>query len=165
MILNEGTIMRTFRRVLPYLIINVSGFSSDHTGDSLLVGPEPPGEAAASPAAIHTGSRQSQSECSAPRIVPTPPPLDQLVIEINNVFGVGDLQTEAVRLQRLGEGELWLTGWQLKDGDGNIYIFPELLLNKDGASKSIPERAQILSSSFTGGLHRRLLTPEKKYSY
>jgi hypothetical protein len=125
--------MRTIRRVLPYLIINVLVSAATTLGilywwdQSRPVQPPP-----VLPQFTPVAANPNQN-AQSPRIVPTPPPLDQLVIEINNVFGVGDLQTEAVRLQRLGDGELWLTGWQLKDSDGNIYIFPELLLNKDGA--------------------------------
>jgi hypothetical protein len=125
--------MRTFKRVLPYLIINILvsaattlgvlyWWEQNRTVEALPVVPQ------LTPIAANPDSNPQP-----PRIIPTPPPLDEPIIEINTVFGVGDLQTETVRLQRLGEGELWMTGWQLKDSDGNVYIFPELLLNKDGA--------------------------------
>lgn len=55
------------------------------------------------------------------------------LIEIENVFGVGVLDTEVVALQRLGEGELSLTNWKLKDEDGNTYKFPQLILNAQGS--------------------------------
>ncbi len=65
---------------------------------------------------------------------PTPlPPGDTPLIRIENVFGVGDLQNEVVLLKRIGDGELWLTGWRLEDESGQKYVFPDLLLNKDGA--------------------------------
>jgi hypothetical protein len=63
----------------------------------------------------------------------TLPPLDQTVLQVENVFGAGDPERETVRLRRVGEGDLWLTGWQLRDEDGNIYSFPALMLNRDGA--------------------------------
>ncbi len=56
-------------------------------------------------------------------------------VQIQNVFGVGDLQTEVVLLKRTGEGELWLNGWRLEDESNHRFIFPELMLNKDGAIK------------------------------
>jgi hypothetical protein len=59
--------------------------------------------------------------------------LSQNVIQIQNVFGVGDINNEVVQLKRVGSGDLWLTGWQLKDQNGHSYTFPKLLLNKDGA--------------------------------
>lgn len=56
-------------------------------------------------------------------------------IQIENVFGVGDLNTEVVLLKRTGNGELWLTGWRLEDENNHRYVLPELMLNKDGAIK------------------------------
>jgi hypothetical protein len=61
------------------------------------------------------------------------PPLNVQVIEISNVIGVGDLGTERILLSRLGEGDLWLTGWELHEEGGSVYEFPNLQLNKDGA--------------------------------
>lgn len=125
--------MRTIRRLLPYLIINILVSAGTTLGVLFWWDHNRLNEASAT-VPLHTpAAAVSEPEAQPPRILPTPPPLDQVVIEINTVFGVGDLQTEAVRLQRLGEGELWLTGWQLHDSDGNVYIFPDLLLNKDGA--------------------------------
>lgn len=65
--------------------------------------------------------------------LPQLPPVDIAVIEIKNVIGVGDLMNERVQLNRLGEGDLWLTGWKLLDEDGNVFTFPNLKVNKDGA--------------------------------
>jgi hypothetical protein len=56
-------------------------------------------------------------------------------VQIENVFGVGDLATEVVLLKRTGEGELWVTGWRLEDENSHRFVFPELMLNKDGAIK------------------------------
>ena len=69
----------------------------------------------------------------APTKEPAPlPPLDQTVIEINNVFGEGDLENEEILLKRVGEDDLWLTGWTITDGDKNIYTFTELVVNRGG---------------------------------
>lgn len=65
----------------------------------------------------------------------TLPPPDQPVIVIERVVGAGDLQHEVVYLQRTGEGNISMVGWQLEDGDGNTYVFPEqpaLTLYQDG---------------------------------
>lgn len=67
---------------------------------------------------------------------PTPtalPPVDIPLVRIENVFGIGDLQNEVVLIKRIGDGELWLTGWRLEDESGQKYVFPNLQLNKDGA--------------------------------
>lgn len=69
----------------------------------------------------------------APEITASLPPLDKPVIQIQNVYGVGDLSNEKVVLSRQGEGDLELTGWQLKDELNHTFTFPRLLLNQDGA--------------------------------
>jgi hypothetical protein len=77
-----------------------------------------------------------------PSATPTPGPSptasptltgDEPQVYIDSVLGVGDLNTERVILRRSGLGELSLAGWQLRDGDGNAYIFPQLTLYQDGA--------------------------------
>lgn len=63
---------------------------------------------------------------------PTLPPTDKPLVQIKNVFGVGDLQNEVIVLARQGNGVLELTGWQIKDENKHSYTFPKLLLNQDG---------------------------------
>ena len=67
---------------------------------------------------------------------PTPLPPDEKVIEIVSVVGAGDLQQEVLRLRRMGEGDLQMTGWKLTNGRGDQYEFPaspSLILFKGGA--------------------------------
>lgn len=52
---------------------------------------------------------------------------------INSVISVGDIQAERVFISRTGGGVLLLSGWQLKDEDGNIFQFPDLELFEGGA--------------------------------
>jgi len=54
-------------------------------------------------------------------------------IQIVSVVGSGNLGAEVVILHYLGEGQLDLTNWQLKDEDGNIFLFPGLTLAQNGA--------------------------------
>ncbi|MEW5871618.1 MAG: lamin tail domain-containing protein [Chloroflexota bacterium] len=44
---------------------------------------------------------------------------------IESVIGVGDLETEHVKLKYNGEGEISLVGWRIEDGRGNVFIFPQ----------------------------------------
>lgn len=44
---------------------------------------------------------------------------------IDSVIGAGDLDAERVLLKHSGGGELSLVGWQLDDGQGNLFTFPE----------------------------------------
>jgi hypothetical protein len=76
-------------------------------------------------------------KATAPAGVPAPAstaiPAGAQVLQIKNVFGVGDLQNEVVLIKRLGEGDLSLSKWKLQDQNGHEYLFPDLVLNKDGA--------------------------------
>lgn len=73
---------------------------------------------------------------STPTATDTPtstPRSDEAQVKIEKVVGVGDLETERVELLRSGNGELTLAGWRIEDGEGNVFIFPELTLYKGGA--------------------------------
>ena len=52
---------------------------------------------------------------------------------IEAVLAVGDLESERVKISRTGFGELSLAGWQIEDGNGHVYIFPQLNLFEDGS--------------------------------
>lgn len=58
------------------------------------------------------------------------PPLDIPVLKIANVFAAGDLQNELLIVERVGEGELNLSGWQIIDQDKNAFVFPAIELVK-----------------------------------
>jgi hypothetical protein len=60
-------------------------------------------------------------------------PNRDIPIEIVSVVGADNLGLEVVILRYLGEGQLDLTNWQLKDEDGNIFLFPSIIFFKDGA--------------------------------
>jgi LysM repeat protein len=63
----------------------------------------------------------------------TPAPTQEAKVVINSVISAGELTSERVFLTRTGDGELNLAGWKLEDEDGNIFVFPQLALYKDGA--------------------------------
>ena len=76
-----------------------------------------------------------------PSITPTHPPTATATITptgqapqliIQTVIGAGVLANEHIVLERTGEGFLLLAGWQVKDGSGNTYTFPQLTLYKGG---------------------------------
>jgi hypothetical protein len=122
--------MNSFKRVLPYILINIfisvvstlivlwlwDGYQHADAAEPT-VALEPEVESASTP--------QSTDTVQATQ--------DQPLIEIQNVFGVSDLDNEVVVIKRLGTGDLWLTGWKIKDENKHTFTFPKLLLNKDGA--------------------------------
>ncbi len=58
-------------------------------------------------------------------------PLGQL--EINTVIGAGDIDNERVLIRHVGQEELSLAGWKLRDADGNTFTFPALTMFSGGA--------------------------------
>ena len=54
-------------------------------------------------------------------------------VQIISVVGAGTVATESVVIRYNGSGELDLTGWHLKDADGNTYAFPPFRLARNGA--------------------------------
>ena len=70
---------------------------------------------------------------AAASVSPTLPPIEQDVLQVQEVVGIGILQNEVVQIRRTGEGELNLSGWMLKDEDGHVFTFPALTLNTGGS--------------------------------
>ncbi|MFN2144882.1 MAG: lamin tail domain-containing protein [Anaerolineales bacterium] len=55
------------------------------------------------------------------------------LLEIHSILGPGDLETEQVLINHIGEKEVSLVGWQLQDQDGNAFTFPALTMFQGGA--------------------------------
>jgi hypothetical protein len=64
-------------------------------------------------------------------------------VKITSVIGAGTLEAEVAVVKFDGEGQLNLAGWQLKDGNGNTFTFPQITLYQNGA-------VQVHTSSGTG---------------
>jgi hypothetical protein len=65
---------------------------------------------------------------------PTPTPdSGEAEVSIALVIGSGVLEDERVIIQVEEGSQLPLAGWSLEDGDGNIYLFPQLTLYPGGA--------------------------------
>ena len=54
-------------------------------------------------------------------------------VEIVSIVGAGTVNAEWVIVRNAGTVSLSLAGWQLKDSDRNVFIFPNLTLNTGGA--------------------------------
>ncbi|MDH5507065.1 MAG: lamin tail domain-containing protein [Anaerolineae bacterium] len=82
---------------------------------------------------------------SLPQIPATPKPGDDEVppplsgaqvagqLEIASIVGAGDLESERVLIRHVGNIELDLTGWRLRDEQGNEFAFPRLTMFPGGA--------------------------------
>jgi len=125
--------MDFWKRIFPYLILNVV-VTAVTTLLILVVWdrvqhPALPTATGGGPVVSAETSNGSQG---APSAQATLPPLEEPIIRIETVIGAGDLATETIQLQRIGEGDLQMQGWQL-EGNGKEFIFPNLTLNKNGS--------------------------------
>lgn len=60
---------------------------------------------------------------------------EDISIQIRTIVGAGDLSVEFSEIINRGENPADLTSWQLLDEDGNVFAFPALILNSNGAIK------------------------------
>ena len=54
-------------------------------------------------------------------------------VEIVSIVGAGTLSAEWVVVRNAGAESLSLAGWRLQDTDNNVFTFPNLTLNSEGA--------------------------------
>lgn len=60
-------------------------------------------------------------------------PQTDIPIEIVSVIGAGTLSAEWVVVSYKGEDQINLASWELRDDDGHVFVFPQLVLHTDGA--------------------------------
>ena len=125
--------MNIWKRIFPYLIINVI-LSAAVTLIVLAVWDrvQHPQLSAGGDVPATQAASNINPTVNTPQAQPTLPSLDEPVIRIETVIGAGDLASETVQLQRIGENELQLAGWWL-EGNSLKYTFPALTLNKNGS--------------------------------
>jgi hypothetical protein len=114
------------RRLILYLLLNVF-ISACVTGAILFWYDRNYRTAALSPVQPAPVSNDD----SAPQ--PTFNPQVDIPVEIVSIVGAGTLNAEWVIVRNAGSEPLNLAGWQLKDSDRNVFIFPNLTLNNGGA--------------------------------
>ncbi len=116
----------TRRRLVYYLLLNV--FVSACVTGSILFWYDRTYRAQLSPISLAALPSQSAATPAAAF-----EPQADIPVEIVSVVGAGALDVEAVVIRYNGTDELSLANWQLKDDDGNTYIFPQLTLFPNGA--------------------------------
>jgi competence protein ComEC len=68
---------------------------------------------------------------SAPQ--PTLNPQVDIPVEIVSVIGAGTLNAEWVIVRYKGDEQINLASWELQDENRHVFVFPQLVLHKDGA--------------------------------
>lgn len=64
---------------------------------------------------------------------PTLNPQVDIPVEIVSIIGAGTLSAEWVVVRYKGSDQINLASWELRDEDRNVFVFPQLILHKDGA--------------------------------
>lgn len=114
------------RRLLLYLLLNVF-ISACVTGAILFWYDRNYRSTALSP--IQAAPLTSSD--SAPQ--PTLNPQVNIPVEIVSVIGAGTLNAEWVVVKYKGDDQINLANWELRDEDKQVFVFPQLVLHKDGA--------------------------------
>ncbi len=132
--------MRQFVRVLAFLILNIivsaattllviSAWDRAHPGPADVVVPT----SAVTPQTTPLINSSALTPLPTSLAGTTPLSPSQAVVVIDSVLAPGDLANETVLLKSQGNGSLLMTNWKLQDDHGDVFTFPELTLNKDGA--------------------------------
>ncbi len=114
------------RRLLLYLLLNVF-ISACVTGTILFWYDRNYRSAALSPVQAAPVS-DSQSAFQ-----PTLNPQANIPVEIVSVIGAGTLSAEWVVVAYKGDDQINLANWELRDEDRHVFVFPQIVLHKDGA--------------------------------
>ena len=67
---------------------------------------------------------------------------EEIHLTIDNIYGVGKIESEVVVIINQSSGAINLSGWKLDDGHGTSYSFPDLTLHQGG-------QVQLFSSAGT----------------
>jgi hypothetical protein len=116
------------RRLLPYLLLNVL-VSACVTSAILFWYHQ--NYRSVSQSAVQPGALLVNQNVSAPQS--TLNPNVDIPVEIVSVIGAGTLSAEWVVVSYTGDDQLNLANWELRDGDKNVFVFPQLILHPNGA--------------------------------
>ena len=111
------------RRLFLYLLLNV--FVSACVTGAILFWYDRNYRASLAP--IPQVAAPVQSDETVESVEPLSPDIE-IPVEIVSVVGAGTLGSEVVIIQNNGDASIRLTGWSLKDADGNVYLFPDVTL-------------------------------------
>jgi hypothetical protein len=128
--------MQSWRRIFYFLLLNVAVSAlTTWTVVTLFINLPASGPESLPPSAPANGGgelllvTQPVGGQDGPAAVEITPDL----LSIESIIGTGELDTERVLIQHIGQKEISLTGWQLRDEDGNAYNFPALTMFQGGA--------------------------------
>lgn len=131
--------MRSWRRIVYFLLLNVlvSAVTTWAVVTIFLRDGSPLAEQSAPTLVRQTASPDGQLVVTLPADSGSEPLDEEIevvpeVLEIERVIGIGELDTERVIIQHIGEKEISLLNWQIQDQNGHIFTFPALTIFKGG---------------------------------
>ena len=135
--------MKSWNRLLLYILLNVIVsaltvlgvlwiWEITHPTPEVLPSQQSPAQ---SKSPLATQLSQDQTGADIPVKQTTPLSEETIQVSIEGVFGVGIFDLEYVLIRNNSPVAIDLMDWRLVDDDGNIYTFPALTLNTDGAVK------------------------------
>lgn len=127
------------RRLVPYLLLNVL-ISACVTGAILFWYHQ--NYRTVSQSAVQPAGPLLNQNVSVPQA--TLDPQVEIPVEIVSVIGAGTLNAEWVVVSYKGDDQINLANWELRDEDRNVFVFPQLILHKNGLSRCIPPRERTL---------------------
>lgn len=116
------------RRLLPYLLLNVL-VSACVTSAILFWYHQ--NYRSVNPSVLQPVAPLVNQNVSVPQA--TLDPEVEIHVEIVSVIGAGTLSAEWVVVSYMGEDQINLANWELRDEDKNVFIFPQLVLHPNGA--------------------------------
>ena len=116
------------RRLLLYLLLNV--FVSACVTSAILFWYDR-NYRSVSASAVQPAAPSANQEDLIPEA--TLNPKADIPVEIVSVIGAGTLNAEWVVVGYKGEDQINLASWELRDEDRNVFVFPQLVLHKNGA--------------------------------
>jgi hypothetical protein len=131
--------MRSWRRIFYFLLLNVlvSAVTTWTVVTVFMRNFSPLAEQSAPTLVRQTASPDGQLVVTLPADIGSEPLDEDIevvpeVLEIERVIGIGELDTERVIIQHIGEKEISLLNWQIQDQNGHIFTFPALTIFKGG---------------------------------
>lgn len=131
--------MRSWRRIVYFLLLNVlvSAVTTWAVVTIFLRDGSPLAEQSAPTLVRQTASPDGQLVVTLPADSGSEPLDEDIevvpeVLEIERVIGIGELDTERVIIQHIGEKEISLLNWQIQDQNAHIFTFPALTIFKGG---------------------------------
>jgi hypothetical protein len=116
------------RRLVYYLLLNI--FISACVTSAILFWYDR-NYRSVSMSAVQLAAPMTNQQVAAPQT--TLDPQADIPVEIASVIGAGTLNAEWVVISYKGEDQINLANWQLRDSNRHIFIFPQIVLHKNGA--------------------------------